>query len=232
MDLAFRDDFDVVLIDSMGSDERICQAARVSTKGAESFRPGESAGLIKFLMKNRHGSPFEHVVFTWMVTCPIFVWREHMRHRMASYNEESGRYKELAPVFYIPPRRRPIIQVGKAGEYRFEQGSEEQYQEIVKTFKKGAQHQYEDYEYLLDLGVAREVSRMELPVNIYSSAYVTMNLRALMNFLSLRTVNDKAAYASFPQWEIQQVARQFEYAFELTAPAAYSAFNEFGRVQP
>ena len=97
-----RNDFDVELVDSMGSDELICRAARVSTLGAASIDTSESAGLIGFLMGNRHGSPFEHNAMMLRVTAPIFVWREFMRHRIGfSYNEESGRYKVLDGVFYV-----------------------------------------------------------------------------------------------------------------------------------
>lgn len=216
----------------MGSDIRVCQAARVSTQGAEAFASNESAGLINFLMEGRHGSPFEHVLYTWLITCPIFVWREFMRHRIASYNEESGRYKQLEPVFYIPPRERPLQQIGKAGAYEFVPGTDEQYQALVTVFKSGASFQYGDYEYLLSLDIAREVSRMELPLNIYSSAFVTMNSRGLMNFLSLRTKHDDAAFKSFPQYEINQVANQMEETFKRVQPLTYAAFVKHGRVQP
>lgn len=231
-DLSFRSDFDVVAIDKMGSDLRICQAARVSTQGAESYETGESEGLIKFLMSNHHGSPFEHVIFTWMISAPIFVWREFMRHRIASYNEQSGRYSQLEPVFYIPARTRPLKQVGKPGAYEFVAGTEDQYNQVRKTFEDGARHQYSDYQYLLDLDIAREVARMELPINIYSSAYVTMNARALMNFLALRTKHKDAKFTSFPQFEIQQVANEMEKTFASLCPIAHSAFNQAGRMQP
>lgn len=216
----------------MGDDLRVCQAARVSTQGAEAYDTNESQGLIEFLAKNRHGSPFEHVVFTWLISAPIFVWREFMRHRIASYNEQSGRYTKLEPVFYIPSSTRPFVQEGKAGAYRFVAGSADVYKEIKKTFEIGAQHQYEDYLYLMSLGVGKEVARMELPLNIYSSAFVTMNARALMNFLSLRTKSDKARFESFPQWEIEQVANLMEESFKKVAPLTQAAFDKSGRVSP
>jgi hypothetical protein len=102
-DVQFRSDFDVHLVDVMGSDHRIVQAAKVSTLGADSLTADDSAGLVRYLMSNRHGSPFEHCVMQWMISAPIFVWREFHRHRIASYNEESSRYRQLAPVFYVPP---------------------------------------------------------------------------------------------------------------------------------
>lgn len=231
-ELKFRSDFDVDLIDFMGGDERLAQAARVSTLGADSLESGESIGLTNFLAENRHGSPFEHTIFTWRISAPIFVWREFMRHRMASYNEESGRYKQLEPVFYIPSSERPLQQVGKAGAYSFEPGTIEQHMAIKDAFTYSASADYKNYEYLLSLGIAREVSRMLLPLNIYSTAYVTMNARALMNFLSLRVKDPESKFPSYPQWEIEQVAKKMENHLFEKAPVIYGAFKKAGRVSP
>lgn len=231
-DITYRSDFNVQSVGVLGDDLRVCQAARVSTQGIDSYDSGESEGLINFLMANRHGSPFEHVVYTWLISAPIFVWREFHRHRIASYNEESGRYKQLEPVFYIPPRHRPLQQVGKPGAYEFIPGTDEQYYTMVPLFQNDARRQYQTYEALMRIGIAKEVARMELPLNIFSSCYVTMNSRALMNFLSLRTKSDDAAYKSFPQWEINQVADQMEETFSLFQPLTHAAFVKSGRVQP
>jgi thymidylate synthase (FAD) len=230
--IELRSDFDVTLVDHMGDDLRLCQAARVSTQGADSYSSGESEGLIKFLMENRHGSPFEHLLFTWMISAPIFVWREFMRHRIASYNEESGRYTQLKPVFYVPPAHRPLQQVGKPGHYEFVAGTEKQHAATVRELKASASYAYEGYEMLLERGVAKEVSRMLLPVNIFSTAYVTMNARGLMNFLSLRTKSDESTFKSFPQWEINQVANLMESDFEAVSPITHTAFHKAGRVAP
>lgn len=231
-EIKFREDFGVELVDAFGSDHRVCQAARVSTLGVDSYGSEESKGLINFLLKNRHGSPFEHIYLTWLITCPIFVWREFMRHRMANYNEESGRYKQLEPVFYLPPRHRPLQQIGKTGHYEFVPGTDEQYRALDKFFRSGAINQYADYEHLLSLGIAKEVARMELPLNIYSSAYVTMNARALMNFLSLRTKDASSLFKSYPQWEIAQVAGAMEEGFSEKFPLVHEAFASNGRVAP
>lgn len=232
-EIRYREDMTVTLIDSMGSDERICQAARVSTQGSDSFGTGEAEGLINFLMRERHGSPFEHVTFQWLIEAPIFVWREFMRHRIASYNEESGRYKQLEPVFYIPSFDRPLVQVGKTGNYTFEPGDLHQFIEVTNGIEECSIIAYETYVALLDAGVAKEVSRMVLPVNIYSSAYVTMNLRGLMNFLSLRTpARENSTFKSHPQWEIAQVAIAMEDSVADVVPLAMAAFDKFGRVQP
>lgn len=86
-------------------------------------------------MRERHGTPFEHSIFTFYVKAPIFVWREHMRHRIASYNEESGRYRQLDPEFYFPNTSRNLQQVGKTGSYTFEPGTPEQYKITEEEFK-------------------------------------------------------------------------------------------------
>nr|ALS91344.1 thyX: thymidylate synthase [uncultured bacterium] len=228
----FRDDMTVTLIDSMGSDERICQAARVSTEGSASFQTGEAAGLINFLARERHGSPFEHVVFQWLIEAPIFVWREFMRHRVASYNEESGRYKALQPVFYMPNTDRKLVQIGKTGNYDFVDGSADQFDLVEDAIFSGSIAAYNDYSRMLDEGIAKEVARMVLPVNIYSSAYVTMNLRAAFNFLSLRNKVEGATYPTHPQREIEMVAELMEEDVARVAPLAYAAFNKNGRVSP
>lgn len=231
-DIRFRSDMTVKLIDSMGNDERICQAARVSTQGSTSLESTEAAGLINFLVRERHGSPLEHVTFQWLIEAPIFVWREFMRHRIASYNEESGRYKQLEPVFYMPASSRPLVQIGKTGNYDFVQGDADQYQLVSACIASITHFAYEDYEDMIEAGVAKEVARMVLPVNIYSSAYVTMNLRAAFNFLSLRNAVEGASYPTHPQAEIQMVAEQMEEDVKQIAPLAWGAFNKNGRVAP
>ena len=105
-------------------------AARVSTAGENSLDeinedPARSAGLINYLARERHGSPFEHTSMTFFISAPIFVFREFMRHRIASYNEESGRYRELSPVFYVPNKDRKLVQTGKTGHYVFVDGTSE-----------------------------------------------------------------------------------------------------------
>lgn len=228
--MIFSSDIPVELITVEASDDRVVQAARVSTQGAES-EAAESEGLIRFLLKNRHMTPFEHNLFTFRVTAPIFVWREHHRHRIGfSYNEESGRYKQLDPVFYLPSVDRNLVQVGKAGHYRFEPGDEHQYRQLAQSVKTAAQTTYGLYQSLLGQGIAREVARMVLPVNIYSTCYVSCNARSLMSFLSLRTKDESSTFPSYPQHEIEMVARQYESIFAEQMPHTYKAFSDFGRV--
>ena len=233
----FRDDVTVELVKSSASDSDVVWAARVSTAGENSLDdvdadPSGSEGLINYLARERHGSPFEHTSMTFFISAPIFVFREFMRHRIASYNEESGRYRELRPNFYIPSRERKLVQVGKAGAYTFIDGTEEQYEITVSAIKESCTLAYKNYQKMLDAGVAREVARAVLPVTLYSSMYVTMNARALMNFLSLRTSREGSHFPSYPQREIEMVAEKMEQYFATLMPITYGAFLKSGRVAP
>lgn len=232
-DVTLSSHFDVELVELAGSDQRICQAARVSTLGADSLDTAESGGLINFLLSNRHGSPFEHGMLTFRISAPIFVWREFMRHRIGfSYNEQSGRYMKLKPRFYIPPSDRPLIQVGKAGEYNFVPGPESQHTETIDGLKLAYCEAWKVYSEILDRGVAREVARIALPLATYSTAYVTCNPRSLLSFISLRTKSEKSRFPSYPQWEIEQVAIAMEEIFSEEFPLTYKAFQTAGRVSP
>lgn len=222
----------VQLDDAMGDDQTVIRRAKVSTLGSAALEAEGGERFINFLMRDRHGSPFEHCYMTFYIEAPIFVWREFMRHRIASYNEESGRYKELKPVFYIPNDDRKLVQVGKAGAYTFESGTVEQLDEMQTSHMAVSRFAYEAYQDLLNIGIAREVARISLPLNIYSSAFVTMNLRSLMNFLSLRTKDLDAAFPSFPQREIEMVAEEMEWYFQNQFPMTHHAFGTNRRVAP
>ena len=243
-EIEFRSDVTVELVRSSAHDSDVIFAARVSTQGeqtleesTQSLESQEEAakrdnGLINYLMRDRHGSPFEHNSMTFYVQAPIFVFREFMRHRIASYNEESGRYRELNPVFYVPADDRNLVQEGKPGAYEFVPGTAEQ----VKLTQEATMHAvtvaYQEYERMLEAGVAREVARGVLPVATYSSMYVTMNARSLMNFLSLRTKREGTHFPSFPQREIEMVAEKMEDLWAKLMPLTYEAFNASGRVAP
>jgi thymidylate synthase (FAD) len=183
-------------------------------------------------MRERHGSPFEHNSMTFYVQAPIFVFREFMRHRIASYNEESGRYRELRPVFYVPASDRKLVQEGKPGHYVFVDGTQEQHDVVVEETKRACTIAYEAYQRMLSTGVAREVARGVLPVATYSSMYVTLNARSLMNFLSLRTKREGSAFPSYPQREIEMVAEQMEAHWSKLMPVTHGAFEACGRVSP
>ena len=239
-EISYRSDVTVELVRSSASDSDVLFAARVSTQGEQTLESAQdegldtsrSRGLINYLMRDRHGSPFEHNSMTFYVQAPIFVFREFMRHRIASYNEESGRYRELNPVFYVPAADRNLVQVGKPGAYDFLPGSAEQTKLVESETKRVSADAFASYQRMLEAGVAREVARIVLPLNIYSSMYVTMNARSLMNFLSLRTKREGTTFPSFPQREIEMAAEQMENHFAELMPLTYAAFNGNGRVAP
>ncbi len=239
-EIEFRSDVTVELVRASASDADVLFAARVSTQGEQTLESAaagtqaseKDSGLINYLMRDRHGSPFEHNSLTYYVQAPIFVFREFMRHRIASYNEESGRYRELRPVFYVPGPERKLIQVGKPGHYEFEDGTAEQFALVEQETMAVTRASYEAYQRMLEAGVAREVARIVLPLNIYSSMYVTMNSRALMNFLSLRTKREGTHFPSFPQREIEMVAEKMEAYWAELMPLTYQTYNENGRVAP
>lgn len=236
----FRSDIAVELVRSSASDSDVLFAARVSTQGEQTLdaaAAGTSAsdrdrGLINYLMRDRHGSPFEHNSMTFYVRAPIFVFREFMRHRIASYNEESGRYRELRPVFYTPGPERRLVQVGKPGAYVFEPGTPEQHELADASARSVALEAYAAYRRMLDAGIAREVARIVLPLSLYSSMYVTVNARSLMNFLSLRTKREDSTFPSFPQREIEMAAEQMEELWRPLMPLTHAAFEANGRVAP
>ena len=237
-DVQFRSDVTVELVRSTANDRDVLFAARVSTQGEQSLEGNaddatdRDKGLINYLMRDRHGSPFEHNSMTFYVQAPIFVFREFMRHRIASYNEESGRYRELRPVFYVPGADRNLVQVGKTVSYEFTPGTPEQTQLVDTEVRAVCTEAYASYQRMLDAGVAREVARMVLPVTIYSSMYVTMNARSLMNFLSLRTMREGTHFPSFPQREIEMVAEKMEQFWVDLMPMTSESFNANGRVAP
>jgi thymidylate synthase ThyX len=403
----FRDDVTVDLVKHSASDSDVLWAARVSTAGEQSLEeltkdPERSKGLINYLMRDRHGSPFEHNSMTFFISAPIFVFREFMRHRVGwclagdtlitledpaggparqrtladlhrawypgtrrdlppvpdgadgadgadwvrcfdedalrarrtritdvmesgvkpllrittaagrtlrcsadhailtpagwrkagelttadtvladgpgtdgpgtgtavpdpvaaisgdgeemtydlsvagpwhnflaggivvhnSYNEESGRYRELQPVFYVPAEDRKLVQRGRPGKYEFVDGTPDQRKQTVTAMEESYAQSYAAYQELLAAGVAREVARATLPVGLYSSMYATCNARSLMHFLGLRTRHELARTPSFPQREIEMVAERMEAAWAELMPLTHAAFNANGRVAP
>lgn len=223
----------VELVDSMGNDNSIIQSMLVSTKGAEARDSKASMGRINFLMKNRHGTPFEHASMTFYIEAPIFVFREFHRHRIGwSYNEMSARYTELPPMFYLPNSERPLVQEGKPGHYVFVPGTKEQLKDASAILTASYKVSYQMYKTLLDNGIAKEIARACLPVAIYSAMFATCNPRSLMAFLSLRTKDESSKFPSYPQAEIEYVAKGMEEHFSKLFPLTYESFCENGRVSP
>lgn len=234
-EIKFLDDVEVNLIRHLGDDDTVIQAAQVSVTGENEagITPERKDGLIKYLLREKHGSPFEHNSMTFYVKAPIFVFREFHRHRIGfSYNEMSGRYMELLPEFYIPNADRPLRNVGTSSKPEFAPGTNFQTRLVQRLLTLGYKGAWKIYKILLRAGVANEVARVILPVGIFSQMYVTTNARALMSFLSLRTKDERASHLSRPQHEIELVARKMEAEFAQRFPITYKYYNEFGRVAP
>ena len=235
---------DVRLLDWMGDDADICDAARVSSDPdvIEAVHKTDSnRGLINYLTKHKHGTPFEHAALKFYVSAPIFVFREFHRHRIGfSYNEMSGRYTELPSEFYVPNMIRPLVNFGSSAHpvYRVPRTPEEiqTHGYLHEIMREDVMEVYElawvKYQHMLGAGIAKEVARIVLPVGIYSRMYVTCNPRSLMNFLSLRIEDEKAMFVSHPQYEIQQVALKLEEFFKYQFPMTYEAYIANGRVAP
>jgi thymidylate synthase (FAD) len=215
----------VRLDEAMANDLAVVNGARVSFARHKAEMDDSDAGLIRFLMREKHASPFEHAIFRFHVRCPIFVAREWVRHRWSSFNEFSLRYAKATEDFYVPEAEDVRTQVGKPGAYSFEPVSDD----VAETTRDEMRQVYETafatYERLVELGVARELARAVLPVGAYTEFYWTVNARALMNFLSLR--NSENA-----QREIRRYAEACERFFAERMPVTYEAFVAAGRAAP
>jgi thymidylate synthase (FAD) len=215
----------VRLDEAMADDLSVVNGARVSFAKHKTEMDDSDAGLIRFLMRERHGTPFEHNAFRFHIRAPIFVAREWFRHRVGSFNEFSMRYARATDEFYIPAPEDVRSQVGKPGAYSFEPVTDE----LAETTREELQQVYETayaaYERLVELGVARELARAALPVGAYTEFYWTVNARALMNFLSLR--NSETA-----QREIRSYAEACERFLAERMPITYDAFVAAGRRAP
>lgn len=210
----------VRLVDVMGSDEAIVQAARVSYgKGTKNV--SEDRGLIRYLMRYRHTSPFEMVEFKFHVKLPIFVARQWIRHRTANVNEYSGRYSEMRNEFYLPETeqvRKQSLQnkQGRSDDVLDEALSEE----ILNKMSEIQSILFKEYEALLDQDLAREIARINLPLSTYTEWYWKIDLHNLFHFLKLRL--DEHA-----QYEIRVYAKQMAEIIKYIVPLAYEAFEDY-----
>ena len=210
---------------AMADDLSVVNAARVSFAQRSDEVSQREAGLIRFLMRERHGTPFEHNAFRFHIKLPIFVMREWARHRMGSFNEWSGRYSRLEPEFYVPEPEDVRTQVGKPGAYSFDPVSDEIAEHARAAQRAVYEQAYAVYLDMLDRGVAKEVARNVLPVAIYTQFYWTVNARSLMNFLSLRN-------AATAQREIRRYAEAVEALFGEQMPVTHAAFVANDRRAP
>ena len=215
----------VRLDDAMADDLSVVNGARVSFARRKTEMETSDEGLIRFLMRDRHGSPFEHNAFRFHIRCPIFVAREWFRHRIGSFNEFSMRYAKATDDFYVPDPADVRSQVGKPGAYSFEQVSPELAEETREELEAVYTEAYATYNRLVEKGVARELARSVIPVGAYTQFYWTVNARSLMNFISLRN-------AEFAQLEIRRFAEAVETFFAQTMPVTHAAFVANDRTAP
>lgn len=219
-------EFGFVRLDGhMADDLSVVNSARVSYgRSSEELNEGGKL-LINFLMRERHGTPFEHNAFRFHVKCPLFVAREWFRHRIGSFNEISARYSLIKDDFFVPAKQQIRTQLGKLGEYVFEPVDEVSAENTVLDISEVNSYCFEAYERLLARGIAKELARVVLPVSMYTQFYWTVNARSLMNFLSLR--NHKTA-----QLDIRLYAEKIEELFGQIMPITHKYWIENGRIAP
>jgi thymidylate synthase (FAD) len=215
----------VRLDDAMASDLSVVNSARVSFGRRKEEMDESDEGLVRFLMRDRHGTPFEHNAFRFHIRAPIFVVREWMRHRVGSFNEFSMRYAKATSDFYVPEADDVRSQVGKPGAYSFEPVEPELAEQTREELQAVYVQAFETYERLVEAGVARELARSVMPVGAYTEFYWTVNARALMNFVSLRA-------AETAQREIRRYAEAVEVFLAVKMPVTHAAFVAAGRVAP
>lgn len=205
------------LVDYMGGDARVVQAARVSY-GAGTKTKRKDKGLINYLMRNRHTSPFEQVIFTFHVKLPIFVARQWIRHRTARLNEISGRYSVMKDEFYVPEPAAICKQSKDNKQGRDQEVPREMQEKFIALVRKQQRQIYNEYDEAIQDDIARELARINLPLSLYTEWYWQIDLHNLFHFLTLRM----DAHA---QWEIRQYANVMADIVSKTAPFCYEAFE-------
>jgi thymidylate synthase (FAD) len=210
----------VRLVDYLGDDSRIVEAARVSyAAGTKSYR--QDRGLIRYLMRNEHTSPFEQVVFTFHIKVPVFVARQWVRHRTGRLNEISGRYSIMKEEFYLPGEEDIAMQSSDNKQGRETTPvSPDQARQVHDILNSGRRETWDRYKQLLDMGIAREIARIDLPLSLYTEWYWQMDLHNLFHFLKLRL--DPHA-----QKEIRAYAEVILGIVEQVCPLASEAFRDF-----
>ena len=209
----------------LADDLSVVNSARVSFGRRSDALEDADTGLINFLMRERHGTPFEHNAFRFHIKCPIFVAREWFRHRIGSFNEFSARYSEVPNEFFVPEPEEVRTQVGKPGAYSFESMRDTDAMHEVKLIETVNALAYGSYEAMIESGVAKELARVVLPVGMYTQFYWTVNARSLMNFLSLRT-HDTA------QYDIRKYANAVHQLAAPVMPVTFAAWEQNSRVAP
>ena len=210
---------------AMADDLSVVNGARVAVAKRRTEMTESEEGLIRFLMRERHGTPFEHNAFRFHVRCPLFVAREWFRHRVGSFNEFSMRYAKATDDFYLPEPEDVRTQVGKPGAYSFEPVDDALAEQTRTELQEVYDHAYATYERLVEAGVARELARLAMPVGAYTEFYWTVNARSLMNFVSLRA-------AETAQREIRRYAEAVESFLAERMPVTHAAFVANDRRSP
>ena len=217
-EIKLRSNMGVTLIDHMGSDRMVAEAARVSTLGLDNNRE-KYVGLVRALMRDKHWSPFMHPQMTIAFEVPLFVRSQLVTHYSLARSEFSMRYSEARPEFWVPTEDRPLVQVGKALDYRREMGTEQQSEAARLNIEQAAWSAWTYYSELLENGIAAEVARTVLPQSTYTTLWLTGNLRSWLSFLDNR--GDPHA-----QWETQDAASKVAEIFAERFPITFEAWAQ------
>jgi len=209
----------IMLVDCMGDDDAIIQAARVSY-ALGTTKTKDDRGLLRYLLRAQHTSPLEQARIKLEVKLPIFVERQWVRHRMASLNEMSARYSILPNEFYFPEPASVQAQSTTNKQGREQALPDAAVTAYLQDLRQTCADAYTAYGRALDSGVARELARCLLPVNVYTAKVWTMDLHNLLHFLSLRM--DKHA-----QWEIRQYANAIAEILKVWVPNVWEAFEDY-----
>ena len=209
----------VRLVDSMGGDGAIVQAARVSY-GKGTSKMSQDRGLIRYLMRHRHTTPFEMVEFKFHCKMPIFVARQWVRHRTANINEYSLRYSEARDEFYYPEPENIQFQSSLNKQGRSGEVPPELKQKVLDYFHENSERSFALYQELNKAGVARELARSLLPVNIYTEWYWKNDLHNLLHFIGLRS-------DSHAQYEIRVFSDAMAHYVKEKAPFAWEAYQDY-----
>lgn len=225
-DLGFYNYSRVTLKSSEASDLAVVNAARVSYDKQKDVMDESDEKLISYLIRNKHSSPFEHTMFKFLIECPIFVAREHHRHRIGhSYNEVSGRYVELSPEFFVPHPNNVRNRVGKPGHYQYEAATGPKVWEFIDSVMETSKACWDSYKKALEAGIAPEQARIVLPVNLMTKFYWTCNARSLMHYISLRGAPNAME-------EIRLISNNAEIYLNEQMPITYQAFVANGKQAP
>lgn len=217
-DIEFSSKMGVQLIEAWGSDAKVAQSARVSTLGLDNNRK-RVAGLVKALWRDGHYSPFESSGMTVAFDVPMFVRDQLVRHKSFSFSVKSLRYSEAAPKFYVPSGARPLVQVGKALDYRREMGTDQQSEASRLNIEQAAWSAWAYYSELLRGGIADEVARSVLPTSLYTQLWMTGSLRSWLHFLDQR-------WDEHAQYETQEAANKIKHIIQDTYPTTFEAWED------